>query len=494
LKPRITRRRFLQATAGGAALAVLGGTLGCDPDPSARATAASSPVGQTWGFRSRPDLRPPVITVTHPPEDTAPGLVFVAPKNGPEESHPSQDGCVILDNEGQPVWLHLLADESLDVMNFKMQEYKGETVLTWWVGRHTGFGQGECVICDHSYREIKRVRAGNGYQADHHEFLITPQNTALITIYHGVKMDLTSVGGPVDATVLDGIVQEVDIETGEVLFEWHSLDHVELSEHESGYYDHLHLNSIDLYDEDHLLVSSRQTSTIFKISRKTGKIVWRLGGEKSDFEIGPGARFNYQHDARSHPAGTITVFDNGSENTAEQSRGAVIRIDEDAMKATLVREYTHPDKLLSITQGNVQVLPNGNVFIGWGSSPVISEFSQDNNVQFDAEFPRESETYRAFRFPWKGYPKYTPAIAAESGQDDEVKIYASWNGATEVATWQVLAGEGPRKLKELDSIPREGFETVITVKTTEPYVSVRAMDASGKALGSSRAVKPQKST
>jgi hypothetical protein len=493
LKPRITRRRFLQATAGGAALAALGGTLGCDQAPSARATAASSPVGQTWSFRSRPDLRPPVITVTKPTGDTAPGLVFVAPKNGPEEAHPSQDGCVILDNEGQPVWLHLLADESLDIMSFKLQEYKGESVLTWWVGRHTGFGQGECVICDHSYREIKRVRAGNGYQADHHEFLITPQNTALITIYHGVKRDLTSVGGPADATVLDGIVQEVDIETGEVLFEWHSLDHVELREHESGFYDHLHLNSIDLFDEDHLIVSSRSTSTIFKISRKTGKIVWRLGGDKSDFEMGPGVQFFYQHDARRHPDGTITLFDNGSANTAEQSRAAVIEIDEDAMKATLVREYTHPDRLLSVTQGNVQVLPNGNAFVGWGSSPVVSEFSQDGNIQFDAEFPTEGETYRAFRFPWKGYPKYAPAIAAESAGQDKVKIYASWNGATEVATWQVLAGEGPRKLKELASTPREGFETVIAVTTTEPYVAVRAVDASGKELGSSRAIKPQKS-
>jgi hypothetical protein len=484
----------LQVTAGGAALAALGGTLGCDPDPSARARAASSPVGQTWSFRSRPDLRPPVITVTTPPKDTAPGLVFVAPKNGPDESHPSQDGCVILDNEGQPVWLHLLADESLDVMNFKLQEYKGESVLTWWVGRHTGFGQGECVICDHSYREIKRVRAGNGYDADHHEFLITPDDTALITVYNGVKMDLTSVGGPADATVFDGIVQEVDIETGEVLFEWHSLDHVELSEHESAYYDHLHLNSIDVFDEDHLILSSRATSTVFKISRKTGEIVWRLGGEKNDFEMGEGVQFFYQHDARSHPAGTITLFDNGSANTVELSRGEVIAIDEDAMKATLVREYTHPDKLLSVTQGNVQVLPNGNVFIGWGSSPVVSEFSQDNEVQFNAEFPTEGETYRAFRFPWKGYPKYAPAMAAESGQDDKVKIYASWNGATEVATWQVLAGEGPRQLKELASTPREGFETVITVKTTEPYVGVRAVDASGKVLGSSRAIKPQKST
>ncbi|HYQ83446.1 MAG TPA: twin-arginine translocation signal domain-containing protein, partial [Rubrobacter sp.] len=115
MEPRITRRTFLRATAGGAALAALGVTVGCDPDPSAKATAATSPVGQTWNFRSRPDLRPPVITVTTPPRNTAPGLVFVAPKNGPDEAHPSQDGCVILDDEGQPVWLHLLADESMDV-------------------------------------------------------------------------------------------------------------------------------------------------------------------------------------------------------------------------------------------------------------------------------------------------------------------------------------------------------------------------------------------
>jgi hypothetical protein len=293
--------------------------------------------------------------------------------------------------------------------------------------------------------------------------------------------------------VFDGIVQEVDIETGEVLFEWHSLDHVELSEHESAYYDHLHLNPIDVFDEDHLILSSRATSTVFKISRKTGEIVWRLGGEKNDFEMGEGVQFFYQHDARSHPAGTITLFDNGSANTVEQSRGEVIAIDEDAMKATLVREYTHPDKLLSVTQGNVQVLPNGNVFIGWGSSPVASEFSQDNEVQFNAEFPTEGETYRAFRFPWKGYPKYAPAMAAESGQDDKVKIYASWNGATEVATWQVLAGGGPRKLKELASAPKEGFETVITIKTDEPYVGVQALAASGKVLGSSRAIKPENS-
>ena len=481
------------AAAGGAAWVALGGTLGCDPAPRVRATAASAPAGRANSFRTRPDLHPPVIEVTTQARDTAPGYIFVAPKNGPDEAGPGQDGCMILDNDGQPVWLNLLRNEYFDVMDFKAQSYKGEKVLTWWVGHHTGYGQGVYVIADSSYRELKRLVAGNGLKGDHHEFLITPQDTALITIYNKVGMDLSSVGGPVDGTVLDGIVQELDIESGEVIFEWHSLKHVELSEPRITPYDHLHTNSIDIFDKDHLLISSRAKSTIFKLDRNTGEVVWRLGGEKSDFEMGPGTRFALQHDARPHPDATITIFDNGSPSTVEQSRGIVVEVDEDAMRATLVREYTHPDKLFSATQGSMQVLPNGNVFVGWGSSPAISEFNHDGELLFSASFPTEGETYRAFRFPWKGFPEDSPAIAAESGQGDEVTLYASWNGATEVASWQVLAGSSPEELEPIGSAPRKGFETVITANITEPYVGLQAKDASGKVLGTTRAIEPNNS-
>ena len=439
LNPGITRKRFLQAAAGGAALVALGGTPGCDPAPGIRATA-SAQMGQVWSFRSRPDLHAPVIDVNKNLPGTAPGRIFVAAKNGPDEAGPGQDGCMILDNDGQPVWLRLLQNEDMDVMAFRAQTYKGETVLTWWEGQHTGYGQGEYVICDHSYREIKRVRAGNGFEGDHHEFLITPEDTALITIYNKVPGNHIPVGDPVDGNVLDGIAQEVDIETGEVLFEWHSLEHVGLEESYTKPFDYFHINSIDVYDENHLLISSRTTSTVYKIDRKTGQIVWRLGGKKSDFEMGPGTRTALQHDARHHPDGTITIFDNGNVNIVEQSRGIAVEVDEDAMSASLLHEYTHPDKLLSDTQGSVQVLPNGNVLVGWGSAPYFSEFSRDGKLLFNATFPTESETYRAFRFPWSGQPADAPDVVAELGADDEATIYVSWNGATEVATWQVLAG------------------------------------------------------
>jgi Arylsulfotransferase (ASST) len=487
---KTTRRRFLGAATAGAAWVALGGTLGCEPETRARSTASSAHQGeQEWTFHSRPDLRPPVIRVTTPAHDTAPGNVFCAPKNGPGEAGPWQDGCLILDDTGQPVWFRPVAREAMDVMDFKVQTYKGESVLTWWEGHHTSYGQGEYVICNHSYREIARVKASKGYEGDHHEFQITPQGTALFDIYNKVIVDLSGLGGEKNATVLDGIVQEVDIDSGDVIFEWHSLEHVGFDESYVMPYDYFHLNSIDVDGDGNLLVSSRTTCTVYKIDRRSGEVIWRLGGKRSDFEMGPGTRTNFQHDARRQKDGTLTVFDNGNMNEVDQSRAVVLELDEKAMTARLIREYTHPDKVRSATQGNVQVLPNGNVFVGWGSAPALSEFSHDGRLRFSAAFPTEGESYRAFRFPWKGRPPEDPALVAKRGPEDNVTLYVSWNGATEVATWQVLAGPDPDRLEEIASAPRKGFETAIVLRTTETYVSVQARDSSGRTLGASKAAR-----
>jgi hypothetical protein len=487
----ITRRRFLGALTAGTALVALSGSLGCEPSSRTRASASPQGPGQARTFRSRPDLRPPAIEVNTNLPGTAPGHIFVSPKKGPGEEAPTQDAPLIVDSSGEPVWFHPLQDAEADAFTFEVQKYKGETVLTWWEGLHTGYGQGEYVIFDHSYREIARFGAGNGYEGDHHEFLITPEDTALITIYSKVERDLSGVGGPVGGVVLDGIVQEIDIESGEVLFEWHSLEHIGLEESYYAPYDYFHINSIDVYDEDHLLISARRTCAVYKVDRKTGEVVWRLGGKKSDFKMGTGVRTTLQHDARRNADGTITIFDNGDVNRGDQSRAIMIEVDEDKMSASLVREYTHPDGLLSDTQGNVQVLPKGNILVGWGSAPFFSEFNHHGELLFHAAFPTEDESYRAFRFLWSGQPTDEPAMAVESGPEDEVTLYASWNGATEVTTWQVLAGSAPDQLELLASAPRQGFETVITVHTTEPYVSLMAVNSSGKVLGTTNAIKPE---
>ena len=451
--------------------------------------SSSVPPKGVWAFRSRPDLSPPVVEVTTRARDTAPGYTFIAPEKGGT----AQGGSMIIDDSGQVVWFRPLQNSNGRAMNFEVQQYQGRPVLTW------GETPGEYVIFDSSYREIARLGAANGYNGDHHEFHISPQDTALITIYNAVRRDLSPVGGQKNGVAWQGIVQEFDIETGEVLFEWHSIDHVGLDEtyvqpHEDHYpgIDYFHINSIDVDHDDNLIVSARETSAVYKIDRNSGEVIWRLGGKKSDFEMGPGTRFAYQHDARRMPDGTITIFDNGSlvfENglprATEESRAIVLELDEEEMSASLVREYTHPDKQYADAAGNMQVLPNGDVFVGWGRALAISEFSEDGELRFDIRLPPENRSYRAFRFPWSANPGDQPASVVERISENEVRVDASWNGATEVANWEVLAGPHQSQLESLGSVPRDGFETAILVQTSDPYLAVRARHRSGRVLGAS---------
>jgi hypothetical protein len=473
-----------------------------------RARSGHSPPAQpkndVWTFRSRPDLGPPAVEVGTQAHEAAPGYIFVAPKRGflAPKTGAGQNGPMIIDSGGQPVWFFSLQEKGKSATDFKVQSYQGQPVLTWWEGVLPGSGVGEYVILDNSYREITRVRAGNGYLGDMHEFLITPDDTALLIIYHAVPADLSSVGGPKHGKVVEGIVQELDIETGEVLFEWHSLEHVGIEESYEQpsenpgqpILEYFHLNSIDIDHDDNLLISAKKTFAVYKIDRNSGEDMWRLGGKRSDFQMGPGTPFAYQHDARRQSDGTITIFDNNGDpklfrdGGAVESRGIVLELDEEQMNASLVREYTHPEKLQAGLEGNMQVLPDGNVFVGWGSEPVLSEFSSDGELLFDANFTTRQQSYRAFRFPWKGHPDDAPAAVAELGPMDEVTVYASWNGATEVATWEVLAGPGPNRLKPVKSAPRDGFETTITVHTAERHVAVRAKNGSGRVLGTARVV------
>ena len=511
MRERFTRRRFLSAVGAGATYLALTNVVGCDR--SERAPQAKSPKGGTpsapkvlplpsaspahqedvWAFRSRPDLSPPAIEVTTQAHDTAPGYIFVAPDKGDAR----QGGSMIVDDRGEVVWFRPLQGRYGRAHDLKVQSYRGKSVLTWMDGVN------EYVIFDHTYREIARLSAGNGYFGDHHEFLISPQDTALILIYNAVPWDLSSIGGLKNGRVWQVIVQELDIESGEVLFEWHSIEHVGLDEtyatvSQDGRpgLDYFHANSIEVDHDNNLLVSARQTFTVYKIDRNTGEIIWRLGGKKSDFEMGPGTRFAFQHDARRQRDGTISVFDNGSTvfhdsvpEAVEESRGIVLELDEEQMSASLAREYTHPDKQYAHASGNVQLLPNGNVFIGWGRALVFSEFSKDGELLFDAGLPPPNGSYRYFRFPWSGHPTDRPAAVAERANEEELGVYASWNGATEVSSWEVLAGPRPGQIEPLGSVPRNGFETALSVQSPHPYVAVRAKDRSGRVLGTTEPMK-----
>jgi hypothetical protein len=444
-------------------------------------------------FRSRPDLRPPLVEITQPARDTAPGYVFLAPKR-----KVAQAGPMILDDAGELVWFQPLDTEG--VTDFKAQRYDGRPVLTWWRGKSDrGVGDGHYVIVDDAYREIATVSAGNGLTGDIHEFLITPRDTALITIYHRLPADLAKIGGPKEGAILEGVVQELEIPSGRVLYEWHSWPEVALEESyakvpkaergaEADAYDYFHINSVGEDADGDLLVSARNTHAVYKLSRDEKKVLWRLGGKRSDYELGPGVRFAWQHDARRQPDGTLTLYDNVSDEEVKErsSRVLVLRLDDASKQATLVRSYEHPSGLLATTQGNAQFLANGHVFVGWGSQPYFTEFDREGRVLLDGHFGVEgTDSYRAFRLDWTGRPVEHPRVRLAGDI-----AYVSWNGATDVDRWQVLAGPDPQHLQPIASEPKTGFETTVAVETNAPVVQVRALNARGAVIGSSRVLRP----
>jgi Arylsulfotransferase (ASST) len=480
----LTRRQLLRSAGAGALGLGLSGVLGEIVSGALTSPSLGPPKPPTW--HTRPDLRIPSLTVTSSKPGASSDPIFFAPYNVPV----GQVGAVIVDAGGDLIWENPL--EGKVTTNFRVQTYKGEPVLTWWEGLiEYGHGVGEYVIADSSYRTVRRVQAARGLRGDLHEFVITPRDTALLTSYVITGADLTSVGGPRKGTIQDAIFQEIELASGKVLLEWHSLDRIPLEESyapvEADNWDFFHINSVDLDGDGNLLVSSRSTHTVYKLDR-SGAIMWRLGGKSSDFEMAPGSSFAWQHDARRQPDGTLTIFDNGATPAVEKlSRGLILDVDEQAMTATLLRQYTHP-KILTGSQGNMQMLDNGNVFIGWGEVPRVSEFDRAGRLVFDAVMGAKYQSYRAFRLPWSGLPAQAPAIAASPGSRGETTVYASWNGATGVHTWRLLAGRRGEALIPVSSTTAHGFESVLHSTSTGPFFAVQALDASGGSLGQSRTV------
>jgi Arylsulfotransferase (ASST) len=466
-----------------------------DPVDYDAAAAASAPrdYNEMQHFQSRPELEPPSIVVSASSAQSAPGDLFAAPYNGPGPSGP-----MIFEDDGSLVWFHPLP-AGQDATNLQVQQLGGAPVLTWWQGRipPQGFGQGEEIIDNSSYQEVGRVHAGNGYLADLHEFHITPQGTAVLTVFDPIDCNLSSLGGPSGAAVTDSSFQEIDLKTGLVRREWNSLDHVALGDSYSAAtsastiwpFDYFHLNSIDQLANGRTLISARNTSALYELDTITGQVIANIGGKQSTVKLTAGAATAYQHDATVRPNGTISVFDNGGvPKVHAQSRGLVLAVNTQAKTDSVVAEYDHPSPPLAAgSQGDIQTLENGDVFIGWGAEPYFSEFSAGGQLLFDAHMHGTYQSYRSFRFQWTGAPSEPPAIAAVK-TGSQLAVYASWNGDTRTAGWQVLAGPSATQLTPVASAARSGFETAIATPLAEGYVAVQALGAGGEVLGTSRTI------
>ncbi len=402
------------------ALAITAAVLaGAGPALLSAAPATAAAAAATAGLAASAPTTPPPVTILTGNASKADGDFFISPfgdqttyANGPE----------ILSAGGKVLWFKAVpaGEEAAD---FRAQTYHGKPVLTWWQG--TGLGglsQGTDYIYNDHYRQIAAVNAGNGYSADGHEFLITPWNTALILSYTTATANLTSIGGPADQTVIDGIVQEINIKTGKVLFQWNSADHVPYSASEqplpasaSTPWDWFHVNAVKVAWNGSLLIDARDTWTTYDVSLRTGRINWQLGGKDSTFtEVAASGQvldnaneiFAWQHDPQQVGPDTYTFFDNESSGTPElsTSRAVTVRLNFRTNVATLVSSIDQPEGLVAASQGNAQTTRTGDVAVGWGALPYFSEFSSSGTLLFNAEFPAGVNTYRAYQFPWPSRP------------------------------------------------------------------------------------------
>ncbi|KAJ7126918.1 ASST-domain-containing protein [Mycena epipterygia] len=414
---------------------------------------------------------------------------------------------MIYDRNGSLVWIG--SAEFGPAFDLQMQAYRGRQVLTTWNGTITdsGHGIGTCWIFDDTYRVIESINSVGGADVDLHECHIPKdtESTAMITVYNDITgFDLSSFGGPVNGTLVDCWVQEIDIATGHVLFNWSMFEHVSPYDSfavpgdgtsDNSTWDAYHMNSIDKAADGNYLISSRHLHQLLFIDKHHGSLIWRMGGKTSNFTIGEGAQFEWQHHARFNPEDNtrISLFDDGAATWAGSvdepiAHGLYISYDTSSWTVTKLQEFfPEPFQNFSVSQGSMQRFSDGTAVVGFGSNPWITEHASNGSVTFSLSLGDGSlengpiQNYRAFKVDWTGNPTKPPALALQNNT-----AFFSWNGKTAVRSYDILGGASPNNLHTRASVNRAGFETSASLAHfSDKLIAVLARDKHGVKLGTS---------
>ncbi len=441
----------------------------------------------------------PHYTVSKTSPDSSEGYIFVAPFFWTKSTVGSY--LLILNNQGQIVYYQSVADD-LSAFDFKVQP---NGLLTYFSQKDSTY-----YVMDSHYQVVDTYKAGNGYTADLHDLQLLPNGDALLMAYDAETVDMSKVvnGGKKDATVTGLIIQELD-PSKNVIFQWRSWDHFPFTDSTSNLtaqeVDLVHGNALALANDGNLLLSSRNQSEITKINLQTGAVMWRFGGKASQFKLVNGIPFAYQHDVRQLSNGDITVFDNhGTQQDPAPSHGIEYKIDETNMTATQVWEFTNTPPVFATFMGDTQRLPDGNTFLDWGAPSTadgyafinMTEVSPDGQILFELAFDQPYVSYRAFHFPWQGFPDIQPALAFKADANG-ITLGYSWNGATEVASYRLYGGISSQSLGLVEEKAKTDFETqshLSNLPSGECYFQVAALDKGGKELARSKTISTDPTT
>ncbi|MGH2633994.1 MAG: arylsulfotransferase family protein, partial [Tepidiformaceae bacterium] len=488
MRNKVKRREFLLGGMAMAGLVVSSssgrGAIAALANEAATSSPAPAPTPTAYtGLRSRPDMDgAPKLNILTATGRGLGGYLFLTPISS------ASRGPAIFDTMGRLVWFQ--PTQATMVHNLQLVKYRGEDLLAWYEGEppsgSPGYAVGSCVLYDRSYNHVTTIFGHESSAIDLHDMVVTPQGTALVEAYVPVTRDLTSMKGAPNTTVLDWLLQEIEISSGKVLFTWSALDHIALEESvtappttSGGTYDYFHGNSIEVDDDNNLIISGRDTSAIYKIDRSSGQMIWRLRGGVAGPATGPGEptatstpdglyvpafhptatssaspaatatastaatasvpppppgtqdlvlkpdgeSFWFQHDVRRNNDGTVSIFDDGAAPFHHNARGIILDVDTAAGTATIRQSYSVGVEV--DFEGSFRLQSNGTWLAGWGGVGRLTEFSPTGDVEFDATFAGNS--YRALHFPWHATPSTPPAVAAERGDNNQVTVWASWN-------------------------------------------------------------------
>ena len=511
---RCSRRVLCWAlAAAGAAAALATSVAVAAPQSSPQPVGAYTTTG-AWNFKSAPNLHPPKLTTDARTRYKKLANGYFLTANFPNVQTgglmTGQGGPLILDSHLRPVWF-FPTSTSVVTLDLKQQTFEGKPALSWWEGVISSNGaaeSGTVYVVNQHYRQVATLTGdtADGWVISPHEVVIKGKDAWVTAYKYLPNQDLSAYGGSKHGTLYDSAVQEYDLTTGKLLYSWDAFNpghtpNVPLSESESPAppnpnvpWDAYHVNSIQLVGSHQFLTSFRNTWAAYLVDINSGQVIWTLGGKNSSFTIPAADQFEYQHNALLS-GNDVSLYDdhccafgkNGfvAPPPGTQSRGLVLQLDMTHHTASLVAQYTHSPPLLAAFTGSMQQLSNGNALVGWGSKPNFTEFSRSGKVLLDAVWPGVDLSYRVlFTSNWVGKPFYAPsgAVVKHHGRST---VYASWDGATLVASWQVLAGHDRKHLKLVATVAKNGFETAIHLKRAYREYEVRAVNSKGGALGTS---------
>jgi Arylsulfotransferase (ASST) len=489
--------------------------------PAAASARSCRPPKTAWNFVSAPKLHPMHIHVCRDKPSTSGGMVFLGPFNNSRYGKfVGQPGALMVDGRANPVWFHRAPKGEQD-SDFQTDTYGKQPVISFWQGKIATPPNplpagsplmGEFFVYNKKYQLVKRINAvqnpGKGWVTDFHELILTkpttshPQGTAIFLAARKVHKNLRPYGGSSNGAYEDEEIQQIDLKTSKLIFHWDVGSHISLRGSKipapkSGVWDPYHANSISLNSAGDLLLSLRDTWGVYNLKptgSSTAKVVWKLiNGKGSNYKLSKTARFGWQHDVQFHGSGQISMFDDGCCNATRPfkylhpARGLILRLSKG--HATVVRQVHHYNTPGIPGLGSFRVLASGHAFVGWGQTFYYSEYSKINTLLYDAAMPKPDMSYRAWKASWVGTPTTKPLAAVRHPKGQLSAVYASWNGATKVATWKLFAGKKPGSINgRVATVKRTGFETTLRTKNKGPYYQAKAYDSHGKLLGTSAVV------